>query len=315
MSETETLPDTIKIPTLPADAASGASKAKAYALTFVVNDQDSYELVAQEVRGFKARWRFLESTRVAFTDPLNKHVKRLNDWFRGPLTDLEEAADIGEQRLIAYRSEKLKREVEERRRAAAEAEKQRLELERRAREAKAAAEDEERRKRQDETRLRLEKEEAERQAAKARERELDAKRRGNAEAEAKAKADREALERFRKEQEVAERKAREEAEKARSEGEERERKALDAAMAIHAMPPVVEAPPKATGAATRRRWKAEVTSKLELIKGIAEGIVPASMVNVNVGDLNRAAQAADGELRYPGVRTYPEDSMAFRTKV
>jgi len=314
MTDAIDIPTQVNLQPVPMEMVSGAEKARNYALTIQVVDQDSYSLAGQEVAAIKRRWNTLEDKRTEFVAPLNKVVKSINDFFRVPLENLKEAEDTIKGRMLTYGREQ-ERIAEAQAKAAAEAaEKQRLELERKAREERAKQEAIEQRAREEEARMLREKEESERLASEARERELEAQRRGDEQAQQRARADREAAEQARRDQEVAERKARAEAEKAGQESIDREQAALAAARAVMSAPPLPVQTPRASGVATKRKWQAEVTDKMRFVKAVAAGEAPLSLLEVDEGSLNRMAQAADGQLNYKGVRCYEKDSLAVRMK-
>ena len=67
---------------------------------------------------------------------------------------------------------------------------------------------------------------------------------------------------------------------------------------------------KVAGISTRETWKAELTSKTDLIKAVAAGTVPAMALEVNMTFLNSQARAMKGELAYPGVKAVKETGIA-----
>lgn len=313
MAEPEAL-ETITLKPVPTEAASGASKALAYAMTIEVVDDQSYELAAEEVKGNKKRWQNLEETRVSFVEPLNKAVKRINDFFRAPLAALAESEKVIEQKMIGYRRQQQEKADAERRAREEAIRKAQLEAERLAREQTAKAEAEARRKREEEQRQREEAAHREREATAAKERELEAQRRGDAAAAAKARAEAEAQDKARREHEEAERKARAEAEKRDEEARAKAAATLAAAQAAAAVPSTPRTvAPTAAGTSARKKFKCEVFDKLELVKAIAAGTVPLAVCEIPEGPLNRTANALQGELKYPGVRVTAEESLAFRS--
>jgi hypothetical protein len=55
-----------------------------------------------------------------------------------------------------------------------------------------------------------------------------------------------------------------------------------------------------------------ITSKTELIKGIAGGRVPEGAVEVDLSWLKKQAALMDGNLKYPGIEVYPDDDISIR---
>lgn len=313
MSEIAT--EIIELKPVPAELATGASRALTYARSIVVESDDDYEIAANEVKDFKSRWKHIDAVRVFFVDPLNKAVKKYNDAFRQSLSDLDEAEEVVEKKMIVYRKQQAEKAEEERKAREEAIRKAQLEAERKAREEQAKLEAEARIKREAEERQRLEAERTEREAREAREREIEAKRRGDREAQAKAKEEAERLEQERREHEAAERKAREEAEKREEAARNRPAEILDQAAAeAAAQPMLVISAPTASGTAARKKWRCEVFDKLALVRAVAAQTVPLSVLDVPEGPLNRAANALQGELNYPGVRCIPEESLAFSSR-
>lgn len=81
----------------------------------------------------KAQLRKAEDARKALVQPLNNHVKFINEQFKGATADLTKADEIGRRKLQAYERERARREAEE------AARRRRAEEERLLREAEAAA--------------------------------------------------------------------------------------------------------------------------------------------------------------------------------
>ncbi len=84
-------------------------------------------------------------------------------------------------------------------------------------------------------------------------------------------------------------------------------------------PPAVTAPKmepvKMPGMSVRKTWKVrpiEQETLIELIKGIAGGAVPVQAIEVNYAWLNKQAHLMDGNLKYPGVECYQEESSTYR---
>lgn len=96
---------------------------------------------------------------------------------------------------------------------------------------------------------------------------------------------------------------------------ERAQHALEEAAAPPPPPPVVmAAPPRAAGVSVRQIWKAECTDLDALIKAAAAGhqLARACLV-ADPKVLGAQARALQERFVVPGVRVWPEDSMAART--
>jgi hypothetical protein len=80
--------------------------------------------------------------------------------------------------------------------------------------------------------------------------------------------------------------------------------------------PVVSAPVlantkvKVAGISTRTTWSGEVTDKMALIKAVAEGRAPATLLDVNMPALNQMARALKGEMSYPGTKAVATQNIA-----
>lgn len=77
-------------------------------------------------------------------------------------------------------------------------------------------------------------------------------------------------------------------------------------------PPVTLAPvaPRVAGIARRTVWKAQVTDLRALVAAVAAGTVPLAALQANDAVLQGQARSLKGELRWPGVRVFPESSIA-----
>lgn len=83
---------------------------------------------------------------------------------------------------------------------------------------------------------------------------------------------------------------------------------------VAAAPVVVPIPsrerPKAAGVAMRTTWSAEVTDKMALIKAVAAGQVPPSVLDANMKVLNGMARSLKRELNYDGVKAVASKGIA-----
>ena len=83
--------------------------------------------------------------------------------------------------------------------------------------------------------------------------------------------------------------------------------------------PIVSAPiiaddmPKTEGIAYRTTWKAEVTDKLALVKAVAVGEQPLSLLEANMSTLHAYARELKDKFAIPGVQAVSEDIIAARS--
>jgi hypothetical protein len=80
------------------------------------------------------------------------------------------------------------------------------------------------------------------------------------------------------------------------------------------VPPVVLATttPKVEGLSKRQVWKCDVTDKMALIKAVASGQVPLAAIEANTVFLGQQARSLKSEMKYPGVKVWPEETMSGR---
>lgn len=79
-------------------------------------------------------------------------------------------------------------------------------------------------------------------------------------------------------------------------------------------PPPPAPPQKVAGVSARKRFKAEVTDLAALVRDIASGRAPISLVQVNQSKLNQQVQALDGQVNYAGVRVYEDRVVSARAR-
>lgn len=75
---------------------------------------------------------------------------------------------------------------------------------------------------------------------------------------------------------------------------------------------VAQADVSAKGVAGRMYYTVEVTDMKALCRAVADGVVPAGVLQVNQGALDKMAQAMKGELIYPGCTVKSEKKLAVR---
>lgn len=83
------------------------------------------------------------------------------------------------------------------------------------------------------------------------------------------------------------------------------------AAVISAPIPVAEAP-AATGISTRGVWKAEVSDLMALVKAVAAGDAPVTLLQANTTAINQTAKALKSAMNYPGIRVWQEQTLAAR---
>jgi len=71
--------------------------------------------------------------------------------------------------------------------------------------------------------------------------------------------------------------------------------------------------PKVKGLSTRENWQCEVTDKMALIKAVAAGTAPATLIEPNTQALNKLAKTLKQDMDYPGTRVYDAGSIAVRS--
>ncbi len=147
---------------------------------------------------------------------------------------------------------------------------------------------------QKQERIRQEKE------AEARKAQEEARKKAEAEAEAARKKAEEAA-KGNDEQAAAE--ARAKAEEAQAQQE-----ALEHAPAPVVMPDT----PKVKGLSKRQKWSAEVTDFEALVKAVAEGKAPITLLKVDQTALNGMARSLKDALNIPGIRAVAENVLASR---
>lgn len=252
------------------------------------------EIAAAKRKGEKAR-RFL-------VDPLNEHVKAINERFKGPRSELEEADDLVRQKVLAYEREQEQARAQEQ---------ARLDAERRAAEEQAEAE--RRRKAQEAA----EAESAAAEAEATRQAEIAAQKnekrsliasmddRGLAAliATEGSPADEVGMAAEEVEARKRAREAQERAAQARQEAEESQQREI-AAKSAPALQVAATPLASASGSASvRREWKAEVIDKAQ---------IPNEFLIVDMKKINAVVKAGVREI--PGVKIEQVAGLAVRTK-
>lgn len=117
---------------------------------------------------------------------------------------------------------------------------------------------------------------------------------------------RKADERARKEQE----KLQAQAQRAADKGQEEKAAVLEERAASVVAPVIQREPPKVAGIATRDVWKAECVDLAALVKAIAEGKAPLSLVQANTTVIGQQARSLKQDFVAPGVRVWSERQIA-----
>jgi len=73
--------------------------------------------------------------------------------------------------------------------------------------------------------------------------------------------------------------------------------------------PVVETP-KASGISTREIWSAKIVDKMALIKAVADGKAPATLLDVNTTIANQLARSMKKDLSIPGIEAVSNNIIA-----
>lgn len=103
------------------------------------------------------------------------------------------------------------------------------------------------------------------------------------------------------------------AEAARAEGKESKAEKYEEKAAQVVAPQLASTVDKGSAIVTKR-WSAEVTDLMALVKGVAAGQVPLACVEANMVALNGQARALKNSMNYPGVKAVSEDNLGIRAK-
>lgn len=253
-----------------------------------IDTADQYEATKKLGRAAADKATALDKERLATTKPLRDETDAINAAFAEPIAALKSVVENMKQVVVAYDKEQERKRIEEQRKADEEARKQREKIEAEAR-AQREREEAERRK-AEEARA------AEEAARLAAQNAKDEEERKRLEAEAEAR---------RKEAEKAETKADNAAAKA-------ETKEMVAETVVA---PVVEIAGPKKGVSTVVTYSVEITDKAELVRWLLsnEMIDGLSLIDVNVGALNKIVTAAKGKIRVAGVTIVTGENYRMRS--
>ena len=298
---------------------SNAQNALMIAESFDIDSPEMFEAASNEVKSVKTRLKEVIAKKESFTKPLNALKSQWIDFFRPAIETLELVEATYKIKMDAYFNEQEKLRLEEEAKNAEIArkeqarideenriERERIEAEQRAERERIEAE--ERAKREKiEAEQRAERERIEAEKAKANKKEKDRLEKIQKELDEK-----QAIENERLEKEKAERE-RMLAKQQADEIEQHEEEVIFSEAEVQQQV-VTTTAPKASGISRKFTYKAELVSKMDLIKAIAAGEVPDIYVNVDMSLLNKQAKALKEHMNIPGVKAIKESGIAVRTQ-
>jgi hypothetical protein len=273
-----------------------ATVAQAHALTVATPDQAQAAVeFLSRIAGAKKR---SEKARKVLVDPLNAHVKMINERLKGDAAPLDEADNLVRGKLLAFQQE-------EQRRVAAE--QARIDAERRAAEERAEAE----RRRQADEAAQAEREAAERERARQAElrkaeneraREIAMLDDYELEQLYQAGTDRELVDAEQASRRAA-REAQERADTTRREAEEAQQREIAVASVPAVAVTTTRLASESGSASVRKVWRAYIED---------ESAIPREYLQVDVKKINAAVK--DGVREIPGVRVAHVDEMSVRAR-
>lgn len=305
-------------------AAAALSDAQA----LVIDDTVTYDAAAADLTTYRSQWKALDQKRIHLKAPALETCRRIDELFRGPLQQLEQAGKAVATAMEGFAAKERARIDAERREAqrlenerAAEFERQRQEALRVQREADQARQRAEQAERDRLQRIADEAAQRERDRVAA---EAAAKASGNAAALAKAQEQAQAAERqaaAKREEEAQEAKRLQDIADAQAADAMRAADALQSSMDLAAVTPslpVSANAAKASGVATRTTWKAGTIDKRALVLGVAAAIEQGdsradellTYLEVNESGLNATAKQLKASARVPGVTFQETVSVA-----
>lgn len=315
----------VNIQTLAPDDSvkSGASVMLDQAKALTITSAADYTVAATALATIKGRWKAVDAEREDLKAPSLEGCRRVDNFFRTPLTALKEAEGVVKGKLDAYDKEQkrlaaieqarldeiARKEREKRQAEAREAQRkadEKAAAERKAAEEQRRAEESERRKAQEaeNARLKAERDAAEAQARgdrEARQRAEKALKEAQATALAAVKAARDAAANATKLETRA----------AASEQRGAERVEMLNQQAASVVAPIAQVDiPKVTGLTSRKNYKAKVTDLMVLVKAVAEGKAPLAYVLANDSVLDKMAKALKQQMNIPGVELVEESIKA-----
>ena len=322
------------------NARRTAAHSTKMAAALVIDSPQVYQAAADDLGDLRAKWKLVDEKRKHLKEPFLEGGRRIDDFFRQPLADIEAAANLVKERMLVFdrkeqdRLRKLREEEDQRERERlAELRRKQQEQQRLDDEARQKAQQAERDAQAERDRVAREAREAQEKIDKAAKEARDkAEREGNAaareEADRQAKAAQEEADRVAKAaQEEADRvaaAAKEEAEQAQREADEAAAQLQESIdlQAVEPPAPVVASQAKAVGATTRRTWKAIDVNLADLVVGVAKAIESNSdrapellaYLQVNTGALDKLAKIMEGAARVPGVTFGQVANIATNTR-
>jgi len=253
---------------------------------FEIRTNADYVTAATDLAAIKARWKEVDAEREELKAPSLEACRRVDNFFRAPLTYLKQAKELLEGKLKAWdkqqeelrkaeqaRLDELARQERERKEAEAR------EIERKAREKADAERAEAERQRQAEEQKRREAEEARKagdaEAARAAEREASKLATSAAKLENKAEA---------------------------TESKAQEKVATVAAQIV--APIAQRSAPAVSGLSKRKGWGFEIQD---------ESKIPREYLSVDETKIRRVVNALGPQANIPGVRVFPDTTFASKT--
>jgi len=238
-----------------------------------IGSQGEFELADETKELWKKEAKEFDEFRLSLTRSLDEAKKQRIAIFRALIETRGTAVEIVEAKMLAYAAAERRREEEERQRA-----------EERIREETARRQREEQRIRDAEERLRAEAEETRRKAAEAE----DLQERQRLEAQARSLDNK------------AERK------NSLAESKSETTRAVVSSISVPSRTPVTAA------SDTRKRWKGEFVDLMKVVKGIAEGKLPITLVSGNQSVLDDLAKTWHTMPTPDGLRFYEKEGYASK---
>lgn len=308
--------------------------------SLVIDSPQVYQAAADDLGDLRAKYKAVDEKRKHLKEPFLEGGRRIDDFFRQPLADIEAAANVIKSCMLDFdrkEQERLRKEREEHdrkeRARLEELRQQQLEQQRKDDEARRVREQAEREAQQERDRVAREAREAQEKIDReAREAKEKAEREGNAaaaeEAQRQADAARQEADRMAA---AAKAEADRQAELRRQEAEQAQREAdqaaadLQDAIDLAAVTPaaaVESSQAKAVGATTRRTWKAVNVDTRELVLGVAKAITENSdradellaYLKVDTSALDKIAKIMESAARVPGVTFGQVANIATNTR-
>lgn len=290
---------------------SKAQNSLVLADSFEIDSPEMFEAAGNEVKAVKIRLKEVIAKKESFTKPLNALKSQWIDFFRPAIETLEQVEAVYKNKMDAYFNEQERLRLEEEARAAELARKEQARIEEEARIEREKIEAEQRAEREkiqaEQNRI-AEAARIEREKLEAKKEKSNEKKRLELEQQENELKKKQAEDKARFEQQEKELKR-----KQADEIEQHEEEVIFQESAVHQQVTTTQAP-KAAGISRKITYKAELVSKMDLIKAIAAGEVPDIFVDVNMPLLNKQAKSLKEHMNIAGVKAVAESGIAVRTK-